>query len=86
MKQLLLIIVLLFAFTGTAYAVVNINTATQSELEKLQGIGPAKAKAIIEHREKEGLFKSEADLGKVSGVGSSTIKQLHGNITVGTKP
>ncbi|MEK7772314.1 MAG: helix-hairpin-helix domain-containing protein, partial [Pseudomonadota bacterium] len=46
--------ILLFAFTGTVYAAVNINTASQTELESLQGIGPAKAKAIIEYREKNG--------------------------------
>ncbi len=56
--KLFLLIVTLFVFTGAAYAAVNINTATQAELETLQGIGPAKAKAIIDHRKKNGSFKS----------------------------
>ncbi len=46
--RLFLLIIALFMFTGTVYAAVNINTATQAELETLQGIGPAKAKAIVD--------------------------------------
>lgn len=81
MIKTLLAIVLCF-FAGIAFAAVNINTATQAELETLQGIGPAKAKAIIEHREKVGPFASIDDLEKVSGIGSGTIKQLRDAITV----
>ena len=82
MKKLFLIMVLLFAFTGIAFATVNINTASQTELESLQGIGPAKAKAIIEYREKNGFFASIEDLGKVSGIGSGTLKQLRDVVAV----
>ena len=60
----------------------NINTASQAELEALQGIGPAKAKAIIEYREKVGAFTSIDDLEKVSGIGPGLIKQLRDAITV----
>lgn len=83
MKKLFLIIVMLFAFTGGAYAAVNINSATQAELETLQGIGPAKAKAIIDHRKKSGLFRSPDDLEKVKGIGPTTMKRLRKDITVG---
>ena len=69
MKKFFLIMALMFLFTGTAFAAVNINTASQAELEALQGIGPTKAKAIIEYREKVGLFASIDDLEKVSGIG-----------------
>ena len=82
MQKLILMMTLVFLLTGTAFAAVNINTASQAELESLQGIGPAKAKAIIEYREKNGSFASIDDLGKVSGIGSGTIKQLHDVITV----
>lgn len=82
MKQLFLMMTLLFLFTGTALAAVNINTASQAELEALQGIGPAKAKAIIEHREKTGAFASIDDLAKVSGIGPGTIKQLRDVVTI----
>ena len=82
MKKLLLIIVTLFAFTGVAFAAVNINTATQAELETLQGIGPGKAKAIMDYRKKNGPFKSTADLEKVNGIGPGTMKQLSKDISV----
>ena len=81
--RLFLLIVALFMFTGTVYAAVNINTATQAELETLQGIGPAKAKAIVDHRKKNGPFKSPGDLEKVHGIGPSTMKRLRKDITVG---
>ncbi|MEO6830665.1 MAG: helix-hairpin-helix domain-containing protein [Chitinophagaceae bacterium] len=82
-KFLTIVLVALFAFTGAAYAAVNINTATQAELETLQGIGPAKAKAIIDHRKKNGSFKSADDLEKVKGIGPATLKRLRKDITVG---
>ncbi|MCX7184487.1 MAG: helix-hairpin-helix domain-containing protein, partial [Nitrosospira sp.] len=76
MKKLLLLIVTLFALATAVHAGVNINTATQAELETLQGIGPGKAKAIINYRNKNGLFKSVDDLEKVEGIGPGIIKQL----------
>lgn len=82
MQKWFLLMALVFLFTGTAFAAVNINTASQAELESLQGIGPAKAKAIIEHRENSGTFASVDDLAKVSGIGQGTIKQLRDVITV----
>ena len=82
MQKLLLMMALLFLFAGTAFAAVNINTASQAELESLQGIGPAKAKAIIEYREKSGAFASVDDLAKVSGIGAGTLKQLRDAVTV----
>jgi len=84
MKKLFLIIVTLFALTSAAFAAVNINTATQAELETLQGIGPAKAKAIVDHRRKNGPFKSADDLQNVSGIGPVTMKRLRKDVTVGT--
>lgn len=82
MKKFFLMMALMFLFAGTAFAAVNINTASQSELESLQGIGPAKAKAIIEYREKSGAFASIDDLTKVSGIGPGTVKQLRDVVTI----
>ena len=84
MKKLFLIIVTLFGLAGAAFAAVNINTATQAELESLQGIGPAKAKAIVDHRKKNGPFKSADDLQNVNGIGPATMKRLRKDLTVGT--
>ncbi len=85
MKKLFLTIATLFVFSGFSYAGININTATQSELETLQGIGPAKAKAIIEYREEKGPFESKDDLVNVDGVGAGIIKQLREKITIKAK-
>jgi competence protein ComEA len=82
MKKLLFIILL--SFFGSALAAVNINTATQAELETLQGIGPAKAKAVIEYRKKNGPFKSPDDLEKVNGIGPAIMKRVRKDITVGS--
>ncbi len=82
MKRILSIVLMLFAFTVPAYSAVNINTATQAQLETLHGIGPTKAKAIVEHRKKNGAFKSVDDLQKVNGIGPATIKRLRKDVTV----
>jgi competence protein ComEA len=67
-----------------AFAAVNLNTATQSELEAVKGLGPAKAKAIIEYREANGNFKNLEDLDKVKGFGKSSIEKLKEELTVGS--
>ena len=56
-----------FAAVCTAFslAAVNVNTASSAELEALPGIGPAKAKAIVEYRQKNGAFKSVEVLNKL---------------------
>ena len=83
MKKLLLILALAFAFAIPAWAAVDINTATQAELQSLNGVGPKKAQAIIEYRKKNGPFKSAADLDKVPGFGAKTVDALKKDITVG---
>lgn len=80
MKTLLLMLSLLFALSGTALARMNVNTATQAELETLPEVGPVKAKAIIDYRKKNGPFKSIEDLQKVNGVGPVTTKAIKDQI------
>lgn len=48
MKKLMLALILSLGFAINAFAVVNLNTATQEQLESLNGVGPAKAQAIID--------------------------------------
>jgi competence protein ComEA len=66
-----------------AFAAVNINTATQSELEAVKGLGPSKAQSIIAYRDANGSFKSVDDLDKVKGFGKASIDKLKGELTVG---
>jgi len=58
---------------------VNLNTATQAELEQLPGVGPALAKRIIAARQAK-QFSSLADLDKVSGVGPKLLKKLEDHV------
>jgi len=61
---------------------VNINTASESELVVLSGIGPATAKKIITDRETNGPYASINDLTRVSGIGAKTVGKLRDLICV----
>ena len=61
---------------------VNINTATASELETLPGVGPVTAQRIIEHREANGPFDAIEEIQDVSGIGSKTFQKMRDSITV----
>ena len=60
------------ALTG----VVNVNTASAEELSLLPGVGPARARAIIELRQQRGGFKRVEDLLEVKGIGESSLAKL----------
>jgi len=62
---------------------VDINTASQAELEELPGIGPSLAGRIIEYREQDGPFARIEDIVNVSGIGSATYEDIKDLITVG---
>ena len=62
---------------------ININFASQSELESLPGIGPTTAKKIIDYREANGPFVSTEDIVNVSGIGPGTYERIKDLITVG---
>ena len=86
MKKFLLATILFFSFTVGAFAAVNLNTATVEQLEALNGVGPAKAQAIVDYRKKNGNFKTVDDLNNVPGIGDKTLAKLKPEITVsGTK-
>ncbi|WP_053367202.1 helix-hairpin-helix domain-containing protein [Bacillus sp. FJAT-27245] len=61
---------------------ININKADAAGLQEIPGIGPAKAAAIIEYREKNGPFKDTAQLKEISGIGEKTYEKLESSITV----
>ena len=61
---------------GQSSTKVDLNTATAEELDKLPGIGPATAEAIIRHRETRGRFRSVTELLEVRGIGEAKLEQL----------
>ena len=61
---------------------ININTADETELQKIKGIGPAISKRIIDFREQNGNFESIDDIKKVRGIGEKTFEKMKDSITV----
>lgn len=55
---------------------LNLNTATEDQLQLLPTVGPAKAERIVSWRKKNGGFKRTADLRRVKGFGYKTLKKL----------
>lgn len=64
--------------SGKAGSKININTASQSEIETLPGIGPSKAQGIIENRP----YHSIEEIKKVSGIGEATFQKIKDLIAV----
>ena len=65
---------------------VNINTADQSTLETLSGIGPVIASRIIDFRDQNGPFIEIVEIQKVSGIGPATFDKIKDYITVVDQP
>ena len=82
MKKLGLGVAAFFTLSSIALARVDINTATESELEVINGVGPVKAKSIVEYRQKHGAFKALSDLEKVPGFAVTTVDKIKGTITI----
>ena len=68
--------------SGSRYSIVNINTATQTELETLPGIGPSLALKIINYRNENGKFSSIEEIKNVSGIGENKFNEMKNYITV----
>ena len=89
MKRLLLLAlsvvmvgVLMVAPVPAQKAKVNLNTATEQELDSLPGIGPATAAKIIAYRDENGPFRRVEDLLEVSGIGEKKLQNLRDLVTV----
>lgn len=67
---------------GSTDGLLNINSASATELETLSGIGEVLAATIVEYREQNGPFTSVEDLMDVSGIGPATLDEIRGQVTV----
>jgi len=84
LKKVIFALVLLSCAWCVSAEPVDINSATADQLaQSLNGVGKAKAEAIVQDRDKNGKFKSVEDLGRVKGIGAATIEKNRDKITVG---
>lgn len=67
---------------GTAGGLVDLNTATVTELQTLPGIGEVLAQRIVEFRDRHGGFRAVSDLRQVEGIGDAKYQQLKDHVTV----
>src|SRR6185436_591078 len=70
------------AAPGASNGLVNINSASATELETLSGIGEVLAGTIVEYRDQNGPFASVDDLLDVSGIGPATLEEIRDQVTV----
>ena len=67
---------------GSSGGLININSASATELESLSGIGEVLAATIVEYRDQNGPFASVEDLMDVSGIGPATLEEIRDQVTV----
>ena len=70
------------AAPGSTSGLININSASTTELESLSGIGEVLAATIVEYRDQNGPFTSVDDLMDVSGIGPATLEEIRDQVTV----
>jgi competence protein ComEA len=70
------------AAPGSTSGLININSASATELESLSGIGEVLAATIVEYRDQNGPFATVDDLMDVSGIGPATLEEIRDQVTV----
>lgn len=75
MKIVLLIVALLSSVALWASEIINVNSATQKDLETLKGVGPVIAERIVQYRESYGNFSSIDELEKIKGISSAWVEK-----------
>ena len=83
MLRALLFAVVLSPLGALAAGPVDINTADAAALEQVKGIGPSRAKAIVEYRRANGPFAKVDDLTRVPGIGDKAVGKLRDQVTAG---
>lgn len=81
-KSLVLGLSLSLASFAVFAAQINLNTASAGELEALNGVGTAKAAAIVAYRAEHGGFKSVDELAQVRGIGDKIVDKNRDQMTV----
>lgn len=66
----------------SASRLVNLNTATEAELDMLPGVGKVTARAILDYRARHGAFRVLSELDKIKGIGPATIEKLRPLVTL----
>lgn len=66
--------------------VVNVNTASATELEQLPGVGPKVAARIVDYRTKKGPFRKLEELMNVQGIGEKSFLKLRSQLTIAGTP
>jgi len=84
LKKLLLSLLMVLSLSTAVFAgeKVDINTATQAQLEMLNGIGASTASAIIHYREQHGAYQSVHELVNVKGIGEKKLAKLAADLVV----
>lgn len=67
---------------GSNSEIININTASIDELQRINGIGEVKANSILEYRDKNGGFKSIEEIKNVDGIGEKTFEKIKDKIAI----
>ncbi|MFC3151185.1 ComEA family DNA-binding protein [Litoribrevibacter euphylliae] len=75
MRIVFLFITLLSSFALWASEVINVNSASQKELETLNGVGPVIAERIVQYRESHGSFSTVDELQKVKGISAAWVEK-----------
>ena len=70
---------------ASASSPINLNTATQAQLETLPGVGSRTAQLIVEHRQKNGGFKKIEELMNIKGIGEKSFLKIKPLVTLGDK-
>ena len=84
LKKLLAVALLTAPLLVAAADAIDINSADKQQLMQMNGVGEARAEAIIEYREKNGEFGSVDELSEVSGIGAATLDNNREMLTAGT--